>query len=39
MLARNIHRIPVIDEQDKLIGVVTRGCNYKALFKKYLKLR
>ncbi|MFA6410610.1 MAG: CBS domain-containing protein [Candidatus Buchananbacteria bacterium] len=38
MMAKNIHRIPVVLD-DKLIGVVTRGCIYKTLFKKYLKLK
>ncbi|MFA6254627.1 MAG: CBS domain-containing protein [Patescibacteria group bacterium] len=39
MLAKNIHRIPVVDEKERLVGVVTRGCIYKTLFKKYLKLK
>lgn len=39
MLAKNIHRIPVLDQKDRLVGVVTRGCIYKTLFKKYLKLK
>ncbi len=38
MLAKNIHRIPVVNEKERLVGVVTRGCIYKTLFKKYLKL-
>ena len=36
MLARNIHRLPVIDAEGRLIGVVTRGCIYRALFRQEL---
>lgn len=38
MLARNIHRLPVIDAEGQLVGVVTRGCIYRALFRQELKL-
>lgn len=37
MLAKNIHRFPVIDNNNQLIGVVTRGDIFRQLFKKYLK--
>lgn len=38
MLARNIHRLPVVDEQGKLVGIITRGRIYHSLFKKKLGL-
>lgn len=38
MLARNIHRIPVIDKNGKLVGVISRGHIYRTLFKKQLRI-
>ncbi|OGY45870.1 MAG: hypothetical protein A2731_01990 [Candidatus Buchananbacteria bacterium RIFCSPHIGHO2_01_FULL_39_8] len=38
MLAHNIHRLPVINKQGKLVGVITRGLIYHNLFKKKLDL-
>lgn len=38
MLARGIHRIPVVDKEGKLIGIVSRRDIFKNIFKKYLKI-
>lgn len=36
MLAHNIHRLPVVDDDGNLVGVVSRGSIYRNLFRKYL---
>jgi CBS domain-containing membrane protein len=36
MIARRVHQLPVLDENDRLIGLVTRGDIFNALFKKQL---
>jgi CBS domain-containing protein len=38
MLAREIHRLPVVDDDGLLIGVLTRGMIYRALFRRELGL-
>lgn len=38
MLARHVHRVPVKDEDGKLVGVITRGMLFRALFRKKLHL-
>ena len=38
MLAKNISRLPVINKQGKLVGVVSRGSIYHNLFRKKLNL-
>jgi len=38
MLARNIHRLPVVNKSGKLVGVVSRGQIYHTLFKKHFGL-
>ncbi len=37
MLARSIHRMPVMDENGKLVGIVTRGDIYKTIIENNLK--
>lgn len=34
MLARHIHRLPVVNKQRKLLGIVTRRDIYRAVFRK-----
>ncbi len=34
MLAKNIHRLPVVDEKGKLVGIISRGSIYRNLFRK-----
>ena len=36
MLSRNIHRLPVVNKNGKLVGVISRGCIYRSLFRKQL---
>ena len=39
MLARHIHRIPVIDSKNKLVGVISRGMVYRSIFRKEFQLK
>jgi CBS domain-containing protein len=39
MLARGIHRLPVVNDQGKLVGIVSRRDIFKNIFKKYLKIK
>ena len=39
MLAKQIHRLPVVDKRGRLVGVITRGSIYRNLFKKQLGLK
>ncbi len=34
MLARNVHRFPVVDDKGRLIGTISRGHIYRSLFRK-----
>ena len=36
MLARHVHRVPVVDEKKNLVGVITRGMLFRALFRQEL---
>ena len=36
MLARGIHRMPVLDDAGKLIGIVTRGDIFRRIIKNHL---
>lgn len=38
MIVRQVRQLPVIDEQRKLIGIVTKGDVFDFLFKNYLSL-
>lgn len=37
MIARNVRQLPVISEQDVLIGMITKGDIFDFLFKKHLQ--
>lgn len=37
MIVRSVDQLPVLDENDKVIGIITKGDVFAVLFKKYLK--
>lgn len=39
MLVHKVHQLPVVTEENVLIGIVTKGDIFDSLFKKHLRLR
>lgn len=39
MITRRVNQLPVLSEDDKLIGIITKGDIFDALFNKHLRLR
>lgn len=37
MIARRVNQLPVLDDEDKVIGMITKGDVFYALFRKHLK--
>jgi len=37
MIARRVHQLPVLDSSDRLVGLITKGDVFYALFKKHIK--
>ena len=37
MLVRNVHQLPVLDSRDRLVGMITKGDVFDALFRRHLK--
>ncbi|MEK7592854.1 MAG: CBS domain-containing protein [Patescibacteria group bacterium] len=39
MLVRNVHQLPVLDNNDRIVGMITKGDIFDALFRRHLKKR
>ena len=37
MLVRNVHQLPVLDNNDRIVGMITKGDIFDALFRRHLK--
>ncbi|MBI5614494.1 CBS domain-containing protein [Candidatus Gottesmanbacteria bacterium] len=37
MLVRNVHQLPVLDNKDRIVGMITKGDIFDALFRRHLK--